>query len=98
MNKTQLIDSLSEETTFSKKDITRVLDAMTRTIIRTLKKGDKIQWSGFGTFSLSCRAQRQGINPATGAKIMLPETVIPKFRSGKLLKEQLRLAKAAKAI
>jgi DNA-binding protein HU-beta len=95
MNKTELINSLSEETLFSKKDITRVLDAMTRTIVRTLKKGDKLQWSGFGTFSVSFRAERQGINPATGQKITLPKAAVAKFRSGKHLKEQVRLAKSA---
>ncbi len=46
MNKTQLIQSLSEETTFSKKDISRVLEAFTRILVRVLKKGDKLQWSG----------------------------------------------------
>lgn len=93
MNKTDLINLLSEETMFSKKDVARVLDAMIRTIIRTLKKGDKLQWSGFGTFSVSHRAERQGLNPATGQKITLPKTVVPKFRSGKHLKEQVRVAR-----
>ena len=93
MNKTELISSLSEETTFSKKDIARVLDAMTRTIMRTLKKGDKLQWSGFGTFTVTRRAERWGINPATKARIQLPATMAPKFKAGKHLKEQVRLMK-----
>jgi len=93
MNKTELINSLVEETTFSKKDITKVLDAMTRTIVRTLKKGDKIQWSGFGTFSVSFRAERQGINPSTGQRMTLPKAAIPKFRSGKHLREQVKLTR-----
>lgn len=90
MNKTELIDSLSEETTFSKKDITRVLDALTRIVIRTVKKGNKFQWSGFGTFSLAQRPERNGINPATKEKIRLPQTNVPKFKAGKNFKEAVR--------
>ena len=56
MNKTELIDSLSEETTFSKKDITRVLESFTRVIERALKKGEKVSITGFGTFMISKRA------------------------------------------
>jgi len=92
MNKTDLINSLSEETLFSKKDIARVLDAMKRILVRTLKKGGKVQWSGFGTFSTSRRPERQGINPATKERIKLPATVVPKFKAGKNLKEQVRAA------
>lgn len=93
MNKTELINSLSEETTFSKKDITRVLDALTRIVVRTLKKGNKVQWSGFGSFSISRRPARMGINPATKERIKLPETHVPKFKAGKNLKEMIRSVK-----
>lgn len=90
MNKTELINSLSEETTFSKKDITRVLDTLTRIVVRALKKGDKLQWSGFGTFTVARRPARKGINPATKERIDLPETHVPKFKAGKNLKELIR--------
>ena len=50
MNKSELINSLSEETMFSKKDITRVLDSFTRIIERTLKKGEKVSLTGFGSW------------------------------------------------
>jgi DNA-binding protein HU-beta len=93
MNKTELVDSLSKETTFSKRDITRVLDAITRTIVRLLKKDDKLQWSGFGTFTVTCRPARKGINPATKQRIDLPETRVAKFRPGKNLKEMIRALK-----
>ena len=91
MNKTDLINALSEETTFSKKDITRVLDSMTRIIFRTLKKDGKLQWSGFGTFSISRRPERQGINPATKERIKLPATNVPKFKAGKNFKDMVRV-------
>jgi DNA-binding protein HU-beta len=90
MNKTELINSLSEETTFNKRDVARVLDALTRIVERTLKKGDKLQWSGFGTFTISRRPPRVGINPATKERINLPETLVPKFKPGKNLKELVR--------
>ena len=51
MNKSELIEALSEETTFSKKDIAKVLTAFTRIVERTLKKGDKVSLTGFGTYS-----------------------------------------------
>jgi DNA-binding protein HU-beta len=90
MNKTELINSLSEETTFSKKDVSRILDALTRIVERTLRKGDKLQWSGFGTFTISRRPSRKGINPATKEPINLPETIAPKFKPGKNFKESIR--------
>lgn len=93
MNKTDLINSLSEETMFSKKDVSRVLDALTRIVIRTLKKGNKLQWSGLGTFTLACRPARKGINPATKERIDLPETHVPKFKAGKSFKEMVKPAK-----
>jgi len=90
MNKTELIQSMSEETALGKKDIIRILDTLTRTVIRTLRKGEKLQWSGFGTFTLSRRPARKGINPATKERIDLPETHVPKFKPGKTLKSQIR--------
>lgn len=93
MNKTELINSLSEETTFSKKDISRVLDALTRIVVRALKKGDKLQWSGFGTFTVARRSARKGINPATKQTIYLAETKVPKFKAGKNFKELIKAGK-----
>lgn len=93
MNKNELINSLSEETTFSKKDISRVLDAFVRTVVRTLKKGGKLQLSGFGTFTVSRRPARKGINPATKQAIDLPESTVAKFKAGKHLKEMVRSVK-----
>lgn len=90
MNKTELIDALSKETTYSKSDVSRMLDACMRIIKRTLKKGDKVQLSNFGTFVVSERPERNGINPATKEKIRLPKTRTPKFRAGKQFKEEIR--------
>ena len=93
MNKSELINSLSEETTFSKKDVTRVLDAFTRIVERTLKKGEKVSLTGFGHFWLSRRPARKGINPATKERIDLPEVNVPRFKAGKNLREVVRSVK-----
>lgn len=90
MNKTELINSLSEETTFSKKDITRVLDSLTRIIERSLKKGEKVALTGFGTFLVNRRPAREGINPSTKQKIKIPAVNVPKFKAGKNLREVVR--------
>lgn len=90
MNKSELINSLSEETTFSKKDISRVLDSLSRIIQRTLKKGDKLQWAGLGTWWVSRRPARKGINPATKERINLPAVNVPRFKAGKTLREVVR--------
>ena len=90
MNRRKLVEVLSEETAFSRKDIAKVLDAFLRVLIRVLKKGSKVQWSGFGTFSIARRAARKGINPATKQSISLPAIYVPKFKAGKLLKETIR--------
>jgi DNA-binding protein HU-beta len=90
MNKSELIDALSEETTFSKKDIAKVLVSFTRIIERTLKKGEKVSLTGFGTYWISRRPERVGINPATKERIKLPAVSVPRFKPGKHLKEQIR--------
>ena len=90
MNKTELVNSLSEETSFSKRDIMRVLDSLVRIMTRELKKGNRLQWSGLGTFSVAKRPARLGINPVTKQRINLPETHVPKFKAGKHLKEIIK--------
>jgi DNA-binding protein HU-beta len=90
MNKSELINSLSEETAFSKKDVSRVLDSLTRIIERSLKKGEKVSITGFGAFWISRRPERKGINPATKERINLPAVNIPRFKPGKNLREIVR--------
>ncbi|OQA35199.1 MAG: DNA-binding protein HU 1 [Candidatus Dependentiae bacterium ADurb.Bin331] len=90
MNKSQLIDSLSEETLFTKKDVTRLLDSLAGIVKRALKNGDKVQWASFGTWSVSRRPARKGINPATKQRIDLPAVNVPKFKPGKALREVVR--------
>jgi DNA-binding protein HU-beta len=92
MNKSELVNSLSEETTFSKKDVSRVLDSLIRIIERTLKRGDKVSITGFGTYWVSRRPARKGINPSTKERIDLPEVSVPRFKPGKHLRELIKSA------
>ncbi len=92
MKKSELIEAISEETTFSKKDITRVMASFTRIVERTLKKGGKISIANFGSFFSTRRPERVGINPATKERINLPAVSIPRFKAGKHLKENIRNA------
>ena len=92
MNKSELISELSEETTYSKKDITRVIDSLTRIIGRTLKKGEKVAITGFGSFWLSNRPARKGINPFTGEETMFkakPARNVVKVKPLKKLKDMV---------
>jgi DNA-binding protein HU-beta len=93
MNKSELINSLSEETAYSKKDVSRVLESLTRIIERTLKKGEKVSLTGFGSFWTSRRPARKGINPATKERISLPAVNVPRFKAGKNLREIVRSVK-----
>ena len=92
MNKSELINSVSEETSFSKKDVAKVLDSVVRVIERTLRKGDKVAITGFGTYLVSRRPARKGINPSTKETIDLPAVTVPRFKAGKQLRELVKMS------
>ncbi|MCR5790972.1 MAG: HU family DNA-binding protein [Lachnospiraceae bacterium] len=87
MNKTELIDAMAKETGLSKKDTEKALKAITDTVAKTLKKNDKVQLVGFGTFETKKRAARTGRNPQTGKEIKIKASVAPVFKAGKGLKD-----------
>lgn len=89
MNKQELIKAISEQAGLSKTDAGKALEALTGTIADAMKKGDKVQLVGFGTFETVKKAAREGKNPATGAKIKIPACVAPKFKAGKALKDMV---------
>lgn len=96
MNKTELVAAIAEKSELSKKDTEKFVNAFTETVKETLKKGDKIQLIGFGTFDVTKRAARTGRNPQTGAEIKIPASIAPKFTAGKALKEALNKKKGKK--
>ena len=87
MNKTELVDAIAKQSKLTKKDAEAALKAFTDTVTKALKKGDKVQLVGFGTFEVSERAARKGKNPQTGEAIKIPASKSPKFKAGKALKE-----------
>ena len=89
MTKAGLIEGIAEKSNVSKKDIAAVLSAFTETVTDSLKKGDKVQLVGFGTFEVSERAARAGRNPHTGENITIKASKNPKFKAGKALKEAI---------
>jgi DNA-binding protein HU-beta len=82
MNKSELISAIAAESGLSKTDSKKALDAFTTTVSKTLKAGDKIALVGFGTFSVSKRSARTGINPSTKAAIKIPAKKVAKFKAG----------------
>ena len=87
MNKTELVAAMAEKCELSKKDTEKVLKAFTETVSEQLKKGEKIQLVGFGTFEVVDRAARTGKNPQTGKAINIAACKAPKFKAGKALKD-----------
>ncbi len=87
MNKTELVAAMSEKAELSKKDAEKALKAFIDVVTENLKKGDKIQLVGFGTFEVIDRAARTGRNPATGAEMKIAASKAPKFKAGKALKD-----------
>ena len=87
MNKTELIAAIADKTELSKKDAEKVLKAFTDVVAEELKKGEKIQLVGFGTFEVSERAAREGRNPQSGETMVIPALKSPKFKAGKALKD-----------
>ena len=82
MNKTELIEKIAAGAGLSKTDAKKALDATTAAIKDALVEGDKIQLVGFGTFSVNERPAREGINPATKAKIQIAAKKVAKFKAG----------------
>ncbi|MEM8602632.1 MAG: HU family DNA-binding protein [Cyanobacteria bacterium P01_H01_bin.121] len=87
MNKAQLVDEISERTGLSKKDITKVIDALVSAIMQAVSNGDKVGLVGFGTFERRERSARTGRNPKTGEPIEISASSVPVFKAGKQFKE-----------
>jgi DNA-binding protein HU-beta len=90
MTKADLIERIAKDVSVSKADAGRALEATIETIVKTLKKGDKVSLVGFGTFSVSKRKARTGRNPRTGQAIKIPAHKAPKFSAGKTLKDSVK--------
>ncbi|MDH5749598.1 MAG: HU family DNA-binding protein [Rhodospirillales bacterium] len=89
MNKSDLISAVADQSGLSKTDASNAVDSLFDTITKTLKSGGEVKVPGFGNFSVSKRAAREGRNPQTGEKITISASKSPKFKAGKGLKDAL---------
>ncbi len=89
MNKAELIDAIVASTGLTKVDARKALDATIGSISGALKKGDRVGLVGFGSFSVTKREARTGVNPQTGKKINIPAKNIVKFKAGTELTEKV---------
>ena len=87
MNKTELVAAVAEQADISKKDAEKALKAFIDVDTEEMKKGEKVQLVGFGTFEVSERAAREGRNPQTGKTMKIEACKAPKFKAGKALKD-----------
>jgi DNA-binding protein HU-beta len=88
--KAELVSAVSEMAGTSKKDAEAVLQAFLDVVTMTLSKGDDVTLAGFGTFSVTQRQARVGVNPRTLEKIQIAATKTPKFKAGKKLKDAVK--------
>ena len=89
MNRAELINAISEDSDIMKKDVDAMLHSFTKVVTDQLKKREKVQLVGFGTFEVARRASRIGKNPRTGKEMKIKSSYIPKFKAGKLLREDV---------
>ena len=87
MNKSELIAVVAEKSGITKKDTERVVNAILETIAAELKKGGKVQLSGFGIFEVKAREARVGRNPRTREAVQIPAAKVPAFKPSNALKD-----------
>jgi len=90
MNKAQLINEVAAAGGLKKKDAAAAVDATINSIVNSIRKGEKVQLSGFGTFETKVRGARTGRNPKTGETVMIPECKYPVFTASKALKKSFK--------
>ncbi len=90
MTKDEMIAVMASKSGINKRQATEALQAFMTSVTGQLKKGKKVSFAGFGTFSVSKRKARMGRNPQTGDAISIPATRVPVFKAGKHLKEAVR--------
>lgn len=89
MNKTELVAAIAEHADMTKKYADKAITAFTEVVAKELKKGEKIQLVGFGTFEVVDRDAREGRNPKTGETMTIAASKAPKFKAGKALKDEV---------
>ena len=87
MNKAELVDAVAKKTSLSKKDVAAMVDALVDVIMHTVKKGDAVTLTNFGSFVAISRKATVKRNPKTGAEVKVAAKKVPRFRPGKMFRE-----------
>ena len=91
MTKQEFVDAVASKASLSRRDAGAAVDAVLETVTDTLKSGDSITFTGFGKFSTSQRAAREGVNPRNPSqKVHIPAARVPKFSAGSQLKSAVK--------
>ncbi len=92
MTKQEFVDQVASKSGLGRREASKAVDAFLETVQDALKNGDSVSFTGFGKFSTSQRAARQGVNPRQpGQKVDIPAATVPKFTAGSGLKNALRV-------
>ena len=91
MTKADIVDIVSHATGLTKVDTEAVIDGFIATISDSLQRGKRIEFRGFGSFSLKVRKPKKARNPGTGEEIRLPERIVPVFKPSKILKDSIKV-------
>ncbi len=91
MTKADIVDVVSRSTGLTKVDTEAVIDGFLATITDSLQRGERVEFRGFGSFSLKVRKPKKARNPGTGEEIYLPERIVPVFKPSKILKDSINL-------
>lgn len=89
MNKAELIAAVAANAGVSQKDAAKTIAAVIDEIKGALKKGEKVQLVGFGSFEVKCKPERKGKNPRTGEAITIKASKVPAFKAGKAFKDEI---------
>ena len=90
MNKSDLIDAMAADAGITKAAAKKSLESFLGNVQKSLKKGNRVSLVGFGSWSVSKRAAREGRNPQTGAAMHIPASKVPGFKAGKGLKDTVK--------
>ncbi len=90
MTKQEFVTAVGSKSGLASRDAQKAVDAFLDTITDTLRSGGDVAFTGFGKFSVSNRAARQGVNPRTGERVQIAATKVPKFSAGSQLKAAVK--------
>lgn len=90
MGKSDFVSAVANRSNLSKTQAAAAVDAFIDVVTDSLKRGEEVQFTGFGKFTVQNRTARQGINPQTKQRIMIPASKVPKFSAGSQLKKAVK--------